>query len=370
MEDITGAALARHVRGALGVEVTDAGVVISRLPRWTKSQYASGSTIAAVARGCSGVRIEFVSAAGLLELDASFESGEPLDFRHLIVVTAGGVTIDRTIAAGRPGEQNHASAATRLIFVLGPEATPRKITIWLPQGAATTLHRIRSDAELVDDVSLRHRWIHYGSSISDSIGVSGPLEVWPVAVANNLGLDILNLGLSGNAHIDPFVARAVRDTNADLISLKLGVNVVNHASMNIRTFTSAVHGFIDLIREGHPRTPLILISPIYCPPHEQRAGPTVYDDRGTARAMDRDGVPGRDSLTIARIRDVLHEIVVTRSAQDASLAYMDGLELLGPGDGEHLVDRLHPDPAGYRLIATRFARLLEQSTTFTTLSRR
>ena len=43
--------------------------------------------------------------------------------------------------------------------------------------------------------------------------------------------------------------------------------------MRLRAFTPAVHGFLDTIREGHPTTPLLVVSPILCPIHEDTPGP-------------------------------------------------------------------------------------------------
>ena len=44
----------------------------------------------------------------------------------------------------------------------------------------------------------------------------------------------------------------MRDTPADLISVKLGINLVNTDLMRLRAFGPAVHGFLDTIRDGHP----------------------------------------------------------------------------------------------------------------------
>ena len=90
-------------------------------------------------------------------------------------------------------------------------------------------------------------------------------------------MELINLGLGGSALLDPFTARALRDTPADLISVKIGINLVNTDLMRLRAFTPAVHGFLDTIREGHPTTPLLVVSPILCPIHEDTPGPSALD---------------------------------------------------------------------------------------------
>ncbi len=97
--------------------------------------------------------------------------------------------------------------------------------------------------------------------------------MWPVIAARRLGLDLTSLGLGGNAHLDQFVARMIRDAPADLISIKIGINIVNGDTLKRRTFVPALHGFLDTIREGKPTTPILVISPILCPMHEDAARP-------------------------------------------------------------------------------------------------
>ena len=83
---------------------------------------------------------------------------------------------------------------------------------------------------------------------------------------------MVNLGFAGNAMLDPYVARTMRDLPADLISVKTGVNIVGRGTFKPRTFGPAVHGFLDTIRDGHPDVPLLVISPIILPKAEDVAG--------------------------------------------------------------------------------------------------
>jgi hypothetical protein len=65
----------------------------------------------------------------------------------------------------------------------------------------------------------------------------------------------------------------MRDTPADLVSVKIGINLVNTDLMRLRAFAPAVHGFLDTIREGHPTAPLLVVSSMLCPIHEETPGP-------------------------------------------------------------------------------------------------
>jgi hypothetical protein len=90
-------------------------------------------------------------------------------------------------------------------------------------------------------------------------------------------VELINLGLAGSAMLDPFTARKMRDTPADLVSVKTGIDLVNADVMRPRAFEPAVHGFLDTVRDGHPEVPLLVVGPLYCPIHENNPGPGSFD---------------------------------------------------------------------------------------------
>ena len=162
----------------------------------------------------------------------------------------------------------------------------------------------------------------------------------------------------------------MRDAPADLISVKIGINLVNTDVMRLRAFAPAVHGFLDTIRDGHPTTPLLVVSPLLCPIHEDTPGPGRPGPR--ARWHRVATVPGhrrprrarRRQLTLTVIRDELARIVAQRAADDPHLDYLDGRELYGDADHAELPlpDALHPDAATHRRIGERFAAVLADGT--------
>lgn len=170
----------------------------------------------------------------------------------------------------------------------------------------------------------------------------------------------MNLGFAGSAVLDPFVARTIRDAPADLISVKVGINVVNHDLMRPRVFGAAVHGWFDTIRDGHPATPVVVVSPLCCPIHEDTPGPSAPDLSGGGLRFVALGDPAAgsaDRITLRSVRRTLGEIVGARAASDPHLHYLDGLDLYGAADHDDqpLPDQLHPGAATHRLVAERFA---------------
>ena len=274
---------------------------------------------------------------------------------------AGGDVLTIDMATGST-EHTPGPVATVRFSGLPDRATD--VEIWLPHNERTELVALRTDAP-VTAVPDRGRtvWLHHGSSISHGSDAASPTTTWPALAAALGGVELINLGLGGSALLDPFTARALRDTPADLISLKLGINLVNGDLMRLRAFGPAVHGFLDTVREGHPDTPLLVVSPVLCPMHEDTPGPTAWDLTALAEgrlAFRASGDPAETAagkLTLGVVRAELARIVRERSAEDDQLFHLDGRELYGEADFAELPlpDGLHPDAAAHRRIGERFA---------------
>jgi hypothetical protein len=256
-----------------------------------------------------------------------------------------------------PGE-DHVSTFTGL-----PDGD-KLVELWLPHNEAIEIIELRSDAAVTAVTPSGPVWLHHGSSISHGSNASSPTQIWPAIAASSGRVQLHNLGFGGSALVDPFIAQVIRDTPADVISVKLGINVVNADLMRLRAFVPAVHGFLDTIREGHPDTPLLLVSPIFCGIHEDTPGPGAFDPAsfGTDQIRfiatgDPAEVPA-GKLTLRVIRSALQSVVESR-ADDANLHYLDGTRLYGEADAaeQPLPDALHPDTATHRIIGERFADL-------------
>lgn len=365
------------LRGALDLERTEHGVLPHRLPARARAQCADGQLAMAESQP-SGVRLVFRTRATALELDTrptkrvyAGAPPRPDGVYDLLVdgrpagqgsVTAGNtVTIDMTAGTA----EIESGPVGTLRFDDLPDGI-KDVEIWLPHNETTELIGLRTDApvEPAPD-SDRRVWLHHGSSISHGSDAASPTTTWPALAATLGGVELINLGLGGSALLDPFTARALRDTPADLISVKIGINLVNADLMRLRAFGPAVHGFLDTIREGHPSTPLLVVSPILCPIHEDTPGPSAPDFTDIAkgqlrfRAMGDPAERATGKLTLRVIRDELARIVEQRAAEDPNLHYLDGRDLYGETDSAELPlpDDLHPDADTHRRIGERFAEL-------------
>ncbi|MEV6579990.1 SGNH/GDSL hydrolase family protein [Streptomyces sp. NPDC051582] len=363
------------LRGALDLERTGHGLLPHRLPARARAQYADGQLAMAQAQP-SGVRLVFRTRATVVELDAlrtkmAYVGAPPRPDGVYDLLVDGRLAGQAGVTGGnvRTVDMTTGSAKTRpgpvgTVRFAGLPDRPKDVEIWLPYNELTELVALRTDAP-VEPVPQggRRVWLHHGSSVSHGSDAASPSTTWPALAASLGGVDLVNLGFGGSALLDPFVARAMRDAPADLISVKFGINLVNLDLMRLRAFTPAVHGFLDTIREGHPTTPLLVVSSILCPIHEDTPGPTAPDFSTLAegrlqfRAAGDPAERAAGKLTLGVIREELARIVEQRSAEDPNLHYLDGRELYGEGDFAELPlpDRLHPDAATHLRMGARFA---------------
>ncbi|WP_326609148.1 lipase [Streptomyces scopuliridis] len=365
------------LRGVLDLERTERGVLPHRLPARARQQIPDGQLAMAESQP-SGVRLAFRTRATAVELDVvatkRVYAGAPprpdgvyellVDGRLAGRASATeGDTLTIDMASGIT--QNRPGPVETLRFTGLPD-DEKDVEIWLPHDETTQLAALRTNAPVhTPPPSGRKVWLHHGSSISHGSNAATPTGIWPALAAALGKVELVNMGFGGGALLDPFTARTMRDTPADMISVKIGINIVNTDLMRLRAFGPAVHGFLDTIRDGHPSTPLLVVSPIYCAIHENTPGPSALDlsamSEGRLRFM-ATGDPEQSAagkLTLTVIRDELARIVQQRAATDPNLHYLQGVDLYGEADHAELPlpDGLHPDPATHQRIGERFARL-------------
>ncbi len=360
-----------RIAGALDFDHRSIGLAPRRLPAWTRDQLPDAMVDLMVAM-TSGVRLQLTTEATAIELELLPTTlayvGMPERPAVIDLIVDGALVERRPLASGnriviqRPMttgtlERGEPSA----VRFSGLAAGMKRVEIWLPQTATVALRQLsvsdgaRTEATTAAQQQAARRWVHYGSSISHCMEADGPTNTWPAVAARLANADLQSIGLGGQCHLDQFVARTIRDLDVDVISMKVGINVVNAESLKERTFISALNGFIDTVRDGHPTTPYLVVSPIICPAAEDRPGPTVPDASGVFGVVDRPPALSVGCLTLRRIREIIADTVERRrTLGDDNLHYLDGLKLFGEADTGDLPDGLHPNNTGYHRIGTRF----------------
>jgi lysophospholipase L1-like esterase len=316
--------------GCIGLETSNEGTIARRLPPFSRELFPSDESDALWnhAGTPTGVRIAF-------ETDSTVIGGHYLPQTGLKPID---IFSDGELVASLSLNESDQ------FYVEDLPAHTKKIELWLPHSGVFTLHNLffSPDAIITPISDTRPKWLTYGSSITQAAAANSPSTTWPAIVARNNDLNLTCLGFGGNCHLEPMVARVIREQAADYISICAGINIFR-GTYAPRTFRAALIGFIQIIREKHPRTPIALISPIISPPRE-----TVTEL-----------APSAVGWTLPLMRaEVKAAVEALRTHGDDAIFYVDGLDILGPDEANVMPDQLHPDANGQFILAKNFNRVV------------
>lgn len=288
---------------------------------------AHAPTLTERARMPAGARIGMRTDATRVSIAIDGDAGDDnLAFSLVDIVVDGELAHRLPVVAGRGG------------VAADVPAGDKEIEIWLPQYGVVRVGEVRlyGHTEVVPAPRTGPRWVTYGSSITHCKEAAGPSETWPALVARRNDWRLTCLGFGGECHLDHLVARTIRDADADLISMCLGINIYGGSTFGLRSLASAVSGFIETVRDGHPETPIVVITPIFSPARETQ--------------------PNLAGMTLVEVREQVAAAAETlMRLGDDRLTLIDGLEIMGADEAHMLPDDLHPSADGYRLMAERLA---------------
>ncbi|MGF1447879.1 MAG: SGNH/GDSL hydrolase family protein [Opitutales bacterium] len=317
-----------HIQGAVSLEAKPGGLKPWRIAYTQARLFPPDGAVPFSAGLPAGVRLRFRTDSPVVELTCTLEPHDSFEGRYDFRVNGDLADTQVPVEAGPT------------TFRFEREGDGEALCeIWLAIFMPIQLESLRvaegCSLEPVPDTRLK--WLTYGSSITKCRTADGASLTWPAVAARQCDLNLTCLGFGGQCHLEAMVGRMLRDLPADIITLKLGINVYGASSLTPRTYPGAVIGLIQLIREKHTRTPIGLITPILSPEREaapNNAGMTLEDYR----------VVNRDAFE--RLR----------ALGDERLFLFEGPEvLLGLDDAHLLPDDLHPNGEGYQLMGRRAA---------------
>ena len=245
-----------------------------------------------------------------------------------------------------------------------PEGT-KDVEVWLPHDETTELVALRADAAGRAAAPPRaHAGCTTAARSATARTPTHPTGTWPVVAAGLAGLDLVNLGLGGSALLDPFTARALRDLPADVVSLEIGINVVNLDVFRRRRLRAGAARLPGHHPRGPPDEPLLVSTSILCPMQEDTPGPVEVDPASFTTGQLRFRATGdpAESRPAAhpRASSARRSPGWSRSGSRRPApapARRPGALRRGRPRRAPLPDGLHPDGETHRLIGERFARL-------------
>lgn len=309
--------------GTISVEHTPDWSRAWRLP-FERIDLFPGDELRSRATMPAGVRIEFSTDSSVIFGRAEPDPG----FDQVVDLVIGG----DVVASYPVGDDGHFAFEGLL-------SGEKVVELWLPQAGEFRLVDVGlDDGATVNPVtpSPRRKLITYGSSITQCRHAASPTRTWPALVARELGLDLTCLGFGAQCHLDPMIARMIKDRPVDVVVTCLGINIYGRGTFTDRSFVPAILGFWATVRDGHPGVPILAMSPIISP--------------------EREHIPGPGGMTLSRMREYLAEAArIMQAYGDDNLHYLNGLDVLGPAHTDRLGDGLHPDAEGYELMAKAIA---------------
>jgi lysophospholipase L1-like esterase len=276
----------------------------------------------------AGVRFVFLGEPTALEVDYRTESDD-LGYRgeeagtHFVIFR-GNRRVDS--AAATLGE---GTVRLRLDQEIGDREEEVPATLYLPEGMRPTVLALRPKGGEIRPAPEQLRWLCYGDSIVEGWRASEPSAAWPHIVGRRHDLDVINLGYAGAARGELPSAQEIASLPADLISVAHGTNCWSRTPMNAELFRAGLHAFLDLVRAGHPNTPIVAISPIL--------------------RKDAEATPNALGTSLADLRDAFEDAVKQRREHgDMRLHLIAGRDLVPE---KHLPDGIHPNDDGHQIMA-------------------
>jgi lysophospholipase L1-like esterase len=275
----------------------------------------------------AGVRLELIGDATAVRLDVETATDE-LGYRGegagtTFVTLRGDDVLDEV-----PATLGRSTVELRLDGKAGGADEDAAVVIHLPEGMRPVVHTIAPVGGAIEPAPPGPRWLCYGDSIAEGWVATGPAWSWPARVARRHRLDLVNLGYAGAARGEIASAEQIAALPADVISLSHGTNCWSRTPHSAAMVRAGLDAFVEIVRQGHPTTPIVVVSPVVRP--------------------DAEATPNRLGATLADLRGTIEDLVADRAAGDARLHLVPGARLLAP---DQLPDGIHPGDEGHAGMA-------------------
>ena len=186
-----------------------------------------------------------------------------------------------------------------------------RYVVYLPAKAGARFTSVDGD---VTPAPPQPRWLAYGDSITEGWVTSTPAQAWPAVAGRAQGLDAVNMGYAGAARGEIASAEHVAELAADVITVAHGTNCWTRTPHTAAMVAEGLRAFLDVVRDGHPETPIVVVSPIVRPDAEDspnRLGASLMDLRNAIEDVasernDVELVPGADLVRSDQLPDGIH----------------------------------------------------------------
>jgi lysophospholipase L1-like esterase len=176
------------------------------------------------------------------------------------------------------------------------------------------------------------RWLACGDSITQGFHATSALTNYPTLVGAERGWETCNAGIGGRC-VEAADGAALAGIPVDIVTVLLGFNDYYHQ----RSPADCQRNYTTILRAlrsgGAPRRPIVVITPLWSS-HVMASG---------------------QSHRLAEYRRAI--TAAAQSIADPALEIIAGESLIPP-QSEFFTDGIHPNDAGFKILANNLARLL------------
>ncbi len=282
-----------------------------------------------------GVRLEMVGDAEAVDVAYRTTTGN-LGYRG----DGAGVTFS-VWRAGRQIDEAEAELGDGLIRLrLGTLVPERPATIYVPEGMLPVIRSLTAVHGEIAPAPAEPRWLAYGDSTTQGWIASGPAQAWAAIAARKAGLDLVNMGYAQSGRGDIASAEHLAALEADVITISYGASCWSRVPHTSAMVEVGLDAFLDVVRQGHPETPIVVMSPVAWP--------------------EADHAPNRLGATLDEIRRSIESVTRWRIREgDVNLALLPGRDVI---DEWYLTDGIYPGDEGHKRIAAAIGKYLFAAT--------
>lgn len=278
-----------------------------------------------------GVRLEMVGDAQAVDVAYRTTNGN-LGYRG----DGAGVTFS-VWRGGRHVDEAEAELGDGLIRLqLGTIVPERPATVYLPEGMLPVVRSLTAVHGEIAPAPPEPRWLAYGDSSTQGWVASGPAQAWAAIAARKAGLDLVNMGYAQSGRADIASAEQLATLEAEIITISYGASCWSRVPHSPAMIEVGLDAFLHVVRQGHPETPIIVMSPVVWP--------------------EGDHSPNRLGATLDDIRRAIESVTRWRMREgDVNLALLSGRDVI---DEWYLTDGIYPGDEGHKRIAAAVGKYL------------
>ena len=225
------------------------------------------------------------------------------------------------------------------VIVQHLDTTLKRFMLYLPlYNAVTELEIGINKMAVIDtpknmDIAKAKRVVVYGSSIVQGASASRPGMAYPAIIQRKLGIDVVNLGFSGNAKMEMEVARYLATVPADCFVLDC---IPNQSPEQV---SERAMPFIKYLRDKCPQTPIVIL--------ESVIRETGYFDQQVGKRVQKQN------------ENIRQAYLQLKKEKYTGLFFISADQLIGK-DHEATIDGTHLTDLGFTRIADAVTKVIKK----------